>query len=149
MQAHVGEVIAWRNLFWSLSEAMVRDPSRGSTTTCCRTEPRNAYQVIATIAYTEGEVHHRADVRFGAHLPQLACDRLQELGDQALSRSLSARLEWLRRRTAREAHEAAVGLDRHEFGGRHELYEINYWGSTEEIRRYALFGAMASGAPIA
>jgi len=32
-----------------------------------------------------------------------------------------------------------------EFGGRHELYEINYGGSTEEIRRYALFGAMASG----
>ena len=24
-----------------------------------------------------------------------------------------------------------------EFGGRHELYEINYGGSTEEIRRYA------------
>ena len=32
-----------------------------------------------------------------------------------------------------------------EFGGRHELYEINYGGSTEEIRRYALFGAQASG----
>ena len=27
-----------------------------------------------------------------------------------------------------------------EFGGRHELYEINYGGSTEEIRRYCLFG---------
>lgn len=32
-----------------------------------------------------------------------------------------------------------------EFGGRHELYEINYAGSHEEIRRYALFGAIASG----
>ena len=28
-----------------------------------------------------------------------------------------------------------------EFGARHELYEINYSGSHEEIRRYALFGA--------
>jgi 4-hydroxyphenylacetate 3-monooxygenase len=37
----------------------------------------------------------------------------------------------------------AVGT---EFGGRHELYEINYSGSHEEIRRYALFGAIASGA---
>ena len=36
----------------------------------------------------------------------------------------------------------AVGT---EFGGRHELYEINYSGSHEEIRRYALFGAQASG----
>jgi hypothetical protein len=32
-----------------------------------------------------------------------------------------------------------------EFGGRHELYEINYDGSTEEICRYCLFGAQASG----
>jgi hypothetical protein len=32
-----------------------------------------------------------------------------------------------------------------ELGGRHELYEINYGGSTEEIRRYCLFGAQASG----
>jgi 4-hydroxyphenylacetate 3-monooxygenase len=37
----------------------------------------------------------------------------------------------------------AVGT---EFGGRHELYEINYSGSHEEIRRYALFGALATGA---
>ena len=34
---------------------------------------------------------------------------------------------------------------RHEFAGRHELYEINYGGSTEEIRRYCLFGAQAMG----
>ena len=32
-----------------------------------------------------------------------------------------------------------------EFGGRHELYEINYGGSTEEIRRYCLFSAQNSG----
>jgi 4-hydroxyphenylacetate 3-monooxygenase len=32
-----------------------------------------------------------------------------------------------------------------EFGARHELYEINYGGSTEEIRRYVLFGAMGNG----
>jgi hypothetical protein len=32
-----------------------------------------------------------------------------------------------------------------EFAGRHELYEINYGGSTEEIRRYVLFGAQALG----
>ena len=52
VQAHVGEVIAWRNLFWSLSEAMVRNPMpwvdgyvlpNGASA--------SAYQVIATIAY--------------------------------------------------------------------------------------------------
>jgi hypothetical protein len=35
-----------------------------------------------------------------------------------------------------------------EFGARHELYEINYSGSHEEIRRYALFGAMAAGTDV-
>lgn len=32
-----------------------------------------------------------------------------------------------------------------EFGGRHELYEVNWSGSHEEIRRFALLGAVASG----
>ena len=32
-----------------------------------------------------------------------------------------------------------------EFGGRHELYEINYSGSHEEIRRFALLAAVGSG----
>jgi aromatic ring hydroxylase len=31
------------------------------------------------------------------------------------------------------------------FSRRHEFYEINSGGSTEEIRRYFLFGAQASG----
>src|SRR6266576_279345 len=32
-----------------------------------------------------------------------------------------------------------------EFGARHELYEVNYSGSHEEIRRFALLGAIATG----
>src|SRR5262249_58538556 len=32
-----------------------------------------------------------------------------------------------------------------DLGGRRELYEINYGVSSEEIRRYCLFGAQASG----
>jgi 4-hydroxyphenylacetate 3-monooxygenase len=32
-----------------------------------------------------------------------------------------------------------------EFGARHELYEVNYSGSHEEIRRFAILGANANG----
>ena len=32
-----------------------------------------------------------------------------------------------------------------ELGGRHELYEINYGGSTDQIRLFNLWGALASG----
>ena len=37
VQAHVGEVLAWRNLFWALTDAMARTPSRGPATRCCPT----------------------------------------------------------------------------------------------------------------
>ena len=60
-------------------------------------------------------------------------------------RPLLARIRWSWRGGTSEADEAVVGRRRHRIGGRHELYEINYSGSHEEIRRYALFGAVASG----
>jgi 4-hydroxyphenylacetate 3-monooxygenase len=92
VEANIGEVIAWRNAMWGLSDAMARtaDPWTGGCV-LPGMEPASAYQVLAPEAYV--------------------------LWD-------------------------AVGT---EFGSRHELYEVNYSGSHEEIRRYALFGAMASG----
>jgi 4-hydroxyphenylacetate 3-monooxygenase len=54
---------------------------------------------------------------------------------------------YLRRSNSYEAEERVKPLWDclgSEFGGRHELYEINY-GSSEEIRHYCPFGAQASG----
>jgi 4-hydroxyphenylacetate 3-monooxygenase len=54
VQANVGEVIAWRNLFWSLSDAMVRDPKPWiGDYVLPNMDPGNAYQIIATMAYTK------------------------------------------------------------------------------------------------
>ena len=54
VQANVGEVIAWRNLFWSLSDAMVRDPKPWiKDYVLPNMDPGNAYQIIATMAYTK------------------------------------------------------------------------------------------------
>ena len=53
VQANVGEVIAWRNLFWGLSDAMVRDPKPWiGEYVLPNMDPGNAYQIIATMAYT-------------------------------------------------------------------------------------------------
>ena len=93
----------------------------------------------------QGQIPDRADRRVRPDLSQQPRQRFQERRNPALSRSLSARLERLQGRGARQAAQAVVGLFGSEFGGRHELYEINYGGSTEEIRRYCLFGAQASG----
>ena len=52
MQANVGEVIAWRNLFWGLSDAMVRAPKPWiGNNVLPNMDPGNAYQIIATMAY--------------------------------------------------------------------------------------------------
>ena len=54
MQANVGEVIAWRNLFWGLSDAMVRDPKPWiGDYVLPNMDPGNAYQIIATMAYSK------------------------------------------------------------------------------------------------
>ena len=111
VQANVGEVIAWRNLFWGLSDAMVRDPKPWiGDYVLPNMDPGNAYQIIATMAYTQGQIHHRADGRLGPDLSQQPRARFQEPGDPPLSRPLSARLERLQGRGAGEAAEAAVGL---------------------------------------
>jgi 4-hydroxyphenylacetate 3-monooxygenase len=146
VQAHVGEVIAWRNLFWSLSEAMVRNPMpwvdgyvlpNGASA--------SAYQVIATIAYPKvkyiieqacasGLIYlnsHSIDFKSPEIRPYLDKYLRGSGGYSAEQRVKLMKLLW-----------DSIGT---EFGARHELYEINYSGSTEEIRRYALFGAIASG----
>jgi aromatic ring hydroxylase len=146
VQAHVGEVIAWRNLFWSLSEAMVRNPTPWVDGYVLPDgAAASAYQVIATIAYPKikyiieqacasGLIYlnsHSIDFKNDEIRPYLDRYLRGSNGYTAVDRVKLMKLLW-----------DSIGT---EFGARHELYEINYSGSTEEIRRYALFGAMASG----
>ena len=147
VQAHVGEVIAWRNLFWSLSEAMVRNPMPWvDDYVLPNGESASAYQVIATIAYPKvkyiiEQACASGLIYLNSHAIDFKSPEIRPYLDQylrgsnnydAVSRVKLMKLLW-----------DSIGT---EFGARHELYEINYSGSTEEIRRYALFGAMASGA---
>ncbi len=146
VQASVGEAIAWRNLFWGLSDAMARAPvpwAGGSVLP--NPEYAQAYRVFSTVAYprvrelTEsilgsGLIYmnsHAVDFRTPALRPYLEKYLRGSDGTSAVERLKLMKLLW-----------DAIGT---EFGGRHELYEINYSGSHEEIRRYALFGALASG----
>lgn len=146
VQANVGEVIAWRNLFWGLSDAMVRDPQPWiGDFVLPKMEPGNAYQIIATMAYTKvkhiieqtsasGLIYlnsHAVDFKNPEIRPYIDRYLRGSNGYSAEERVKLMKLLW-----------DTLGT---EFAGRHELYEINYGGSTEEIRRYCLFGAEASG----
>jgi aromatic ring hydroxylase len=146
VQANVGEVIAWRNLFWGLSDAMVRNPKPWiDDYVLPDMDPGNAYQIIATMAYTKVKYLIEQTVASG-----LICanSSARDFENPEIRTYLDQYLRGSNGYTA----EHRVKLMKllwdclaSEFGGRHELYEINYGGSTEEIRRYALFGAQASG----
>ena len=146
VQANVGEVLVWRNLFWGLTEAMARNPKPWvGDYLLPDIEPAGAYQIISTMAYTKVKYIIEQTVASGLiYLNSSARDfKNPEIrpyidkymrgsnGYDAVDRVKLLKLLW-----------DAIGT---EFGGRHELYEINYGGSTEEIRRYVLFGAMAGG----
>jgi aromatic ring hydroxylase len=146
VQANVGEVIAWRNMFWALTEAMVRDPRPWKGQYLLpNNDAGSAYQVLATIAYTKikylieqtaasGLIYlnsHSRDFSNPDIRPYIDRYMRGSNGYTAEQRIKLMKLLW-----------DCLGT---EFGGRHELYEINYSGSTEEIRRYALFGAMGNG----
>ncbi len=146
VQANVGEIIAWRNMFWSLTEAMTRNPMPWIDGYLLPDmTPASAYQVLMSFAYSKikyiieetaasGLIFLNSHAR-DFHNPEIRpyLDRFLRgsNGYDAEQRVKLMKLLW-----------DAIGS---EFGGRHELYEINYSGSTEEIRRYALFGATASG----
>jgi 4-hydroxyphenylacetate 3-monooxygenase len=146
VQAAVGEVLAWRNMFWGLSTAMAAHPNPGPKGTVLpNVDYGLAYRVLATVAYPRVKQLIEEVVASGLiYVNSSALDfKTPELrpyldkylrgsnGYDAEHRIKLMKLLW-----------DAVGS---EFGGRHELYERNYAGNHENIRMEALFTAMANG----
>lgn len=146
VQGRIGEVLAWRNLFWSLTEAMARTPVPwGEDTLQVNPEAASAYRVFAPMAYPmikdviEKDLgaaliylpSHAADFKNPDIRPYL--DRFvrgsNDIGAEERVKVL--KLLW-----------DAVGT---EFGSRHELYERNYAGNHEDLRLQLLGGATAAG----
>jgi 4-hydroxyphenylacetate 3-monooxygenase len=146
VEANLGEVIAWRNMIWALSDAMAKTaaPWTGDYV-LPGNDAAMAYTVLAPEAYVQiknliektvasGLIYlnsHARDFETPELRPYLDRFVRGSGGVSAMERVKLMKLLW-----------DGVGT---EFGGRHELYEVNYAGSHEEIRRYALFGAIASG----
>jgi 4-hydroxyphenylacetate 3-monooxygenase len=147
VQAKVGEVIGWRNLFWGLSDAMCRDPQPWiGDYLLPNIQPGSAYQIFCTFAYSK--IKYIIEETVASGLIYLNSSRL-DFENEEIRPYLD---RYLRGSHGYKAEERVkllkllwdtIGT---EFGGRSELYEINWSGSTEEIRRYSLFGAQATGA---
>ena len=147
-QTAVGEVIAWRNLFWGISDAMVKSPVPWEGTDGYNLPNVHyglAYRVFAPMAYSRIKELIERHVASGLiYLPSSSLDfNSDEIrpyldrfvrgsnGMLAVDRVKLLKLLW-----------DAMGS---EFGGRHELYESNYAGNYENIRIETMLTAQATG----
>lgn len=146
VEVAVGEMLAWRHLFWALSDAMAGMPDDGPNGA---KQPgisgALAYRVISTIAYPRVKELIENTVASGliyvnSHAVDFSVPELRgyidryirgSFGNDAEARMKTMRLLW-----------DAIGT---EFGGRHELYERNYAGNHENIRLENLWMAKGSG----
>ncbi len=113
-QAMLGEVIAWRNLFWSLSDCMVNNPQKWvGDALLPNLQAALSYRVFAPRRLSAHQGDHREDRGLGADLPAVLGARLQESGDRSVPEALRARLARRRIQGAHQDHEAPVGRHRH------------------------------------
>ncbi len=146
VQANVGEVLAWRNLFWGLTDAMARTTTPwGDDYVLPNLDYGLAYRVMASTAYPKiKEIIQNTLASALIYLPSSALDMLNKEtrpymdqyvrgsgGYDAVDRVKLMKLMW-----------DAIGS---EFGGRHELYERNYFGNNESIRFETLMVANITG----
>lgn len=146
VQVNVGEVIAWKNMFWALSDAMAMNPDPGRNGTVL---PNLNYGLAYRVFMSEGWPKVKEiieNVVAGSLIVQPSSARdflnpelrptLDKLyrgsnGVQAVDKIKLIKLLW-----------DVVGT---EYGGRHELYERNYSGNHENIRLENLLVANQNG----
>lgn len=135
VQMRVGEVLAWRSMFWALVEAQARNPVEWvNGAVIPRLEYGMCYRWFMTVGYPRIKEIILQDVASGLiYMPSGADDLTSDVtrpyidkylrgsgGMVAYDRVKLMKLLW-----------DAIGT---EFGGRHELYERNYSGNHEAVR---------------
>jgi 4-hydroxyphenylacetate 3-monooxygenase len=146
IQARVGEVIGWRNMFWALSDAMAARPDEWiHGAVLPHLDYGLAYRWFMTIGYPRVREIIMQDlgsalIYLPSHADDFKSPEIQPYLEQylrgsdgmvAVERVKLMKLIW-----------DSIGT---EFGGRHELYERNYSGNHESVRAELLFTAQQSG----
>jgi 4-hydroxyphenylacetate 3-monooxygenase len=146
-QAMLGEIIAWRNLFWALTDAMALNPSPWvDGAVLPNVQSGASYRVFAGDAYGRvKEIVEKIIASALIYLPSSARDFSNPEIDKYLARYVrgSHGIDYKERIKVLKLLWDAIGT---EFGGRHELYEMNYAGNHEDIRIQAMWNARSSGA---
>jgi len=146
VQARLGEVLAWRNMMWALTDSMAHNPDPWvEDTVLPNTNAGLAYRWFMTLGYPrikeiiEQDLgssliylnSHAADFKNPDVRPYLDKYVRGSNGYDAVNRVKVMKLLW-----------DALGS---EFGSRHELYERNYGGNHEAIRTEILAAQDAMG----
>jgi 4-hydroxyphenylacetate 3-monooxygenase len=146
-QAMLGEVIAWRNLFWAISDAIAMNPVPWvGDSVLPNAQSGASYRVFAGDAYGRiKEIVEKIVASALIYLPSSAKDFDNPEIDKYLARYVrgSNGIGYRERIKVMKLLWDAIGT---EFGGRHELYEMNYAGNHEDIRIQAMWNARGSGA---
>ncbi len=146
VQAQIGEVIGWRNLFWSLTDAMAMNPEpwvNGAVLPNGRVS--STYRLFMTEAYPQIRNIVEKVVASGLiYLPSHALDFKNPEIDKYLAKYVrgSNGIDYKERIKIMKLLWDAIGT---EFGARHELYEMNYSGSHELVRIFPLQQAQFNG----
>jgi 4-hydroxyphenylacetate 3-monooxygenase len=146
VKAQVGEILAYRNMVWGLTDAMARtvtDWTPGYVSP--NLEYGLAYRVLSNIIYTKiREIFENVLASALIYLPSHANDFKVE--------SIRKDLDPYVRGSGGQGAEERVKLMKliwetigTEFGGRHSLYERNYFGNQDNIRTEVVMVAEMMG----
>jgi 4-hydroxyphenylacetate 3-monooxygenase len=146
VQTRVGEVLAWRNMMWALTDSMAHNPDAWfGGTVVPKLDAGLAYRWFMTLGYPRikeiiqqdlGSAliylnSHAVDFKNPEIRPYLDRYVRGSNGYEAVDRVKLMKLLW-----------DAVGT---EFASRHELYERNYGGNHEAVRTEILAAQTANG----
>ncbi|MCK9551849.1 4-hydroxyphenylacetate 3-hydroxylase N-terminal domain-containing protein [Aquamicrobium sp.] len=144
-QVLLGEALAWRNLFWSLSHMMANKPDPFvDGYVLPNGQAAISYRVFAPEAYPRmKELIQKAMTSALIYLPSSVKDLDNPDSAPYLAKYVrgSHGIDYKSRIKTLKLLWDAVGT---EFGGRHELYERNYAGAWEDIRAQTLMTAQRS-----
>jgi 4-hydroxyphenylacetate 3-monooxygenase len=146
VQARLGEVLAWRNMMWALTDSMAHNPDPWVGDSVLPNENGAlAYRWFMTVGYPRVKEIIEQDlgsalIYSNSHAADFKNSEIRQYLDRyargsngydAVERIKVMKLLW-----------DAIGT---EFGSRHELYERNYGGNHEAVRTEILAAQEASG----
>ncbi|BDB28982.1 pyoverdin chromophore biosynthetic protein pvcC [Cupriavidus sp. TA19] len=145
VQVQLGEVIAWRNAFWGLSDAMAKSDVPWQGHVRPDSHFAGAYRVLSQEALPRirniiEQVVASGLIYINSHAYDFQVPEIRACLDKYLRGSGGAPAQ--ERVKVMKMLWDAIGT---EFGARHELYEINYIGSNDASRLTNLSAAQDSG----